>query len=94
MRAAAYLVLPSICNESFPLTIVKAFASGLPLIASRLDTMANILAEGKTGFLLESGSVENLARKASWDEEHPDAMREMSRNARREYEVKYTSEQN
>ena len=94
MREAAYLVVPSICYENFPRTIVEAFACGLPVIASRLGAMAEIVSDGETGLLFEAGDAEDLARKMTWAEENPDALREMGANARREYEAKYTPEVN
>jgi len=94
MREAAYLVVPSICYENFPRTIVEAFACGLPVIASRLGAMAEIVRDGETGLLFEAGNAEDLAQKIAWAEDHPSAMREMGANARREYMARYTPETN
>lgn len=90
MREAACLVVPSICYENFPRTIVEAFACGLPVIASRLGAMAEIVSDGATGLLFEAGNADDLARKMAWAEANPAALREMGANARREYEAKYT----
>lgn len=90
MREASYLVVPSICYENFPRTIVEAFACGLPVIASRLGAMAEIVRDGETGLLFEAGNADDLARKMAWAETNPEALREMGANARREYEAKYT----
>ncbi len=35
MKGARFLVIPSECYEGFPLTIVEAFACGVPVIGSR-----------------------------------------------------------
>ena len=94
MRCTAYLVLPSITYENFPRTIVEAFACGLPVIASRLGALAEIVEDGRTGLLFEPGSPEDLAQKIAWAEADPAAMRRMGENARREYELKYTAEIN
>ena len=94
MREAAYLVAPSICYENFPRTIVEAFACGLPVIASRLGAMAEIVRDRETGLLFEAGNADDLARKMAWAEENPVAMRGMGVAARREYEGKYTPETN
>jgi glycosyltransferase involved in cell wall biosynthesis len=61
MQTASYLVLPSICYENFPLAIVEAFACRLPVIASRLGSMAELVADGHTGLLFDPGSSEDLA---------------------------------
>ena len=94
MRAAAFLVVPSICYENFPVAIVEAFACGLPVIASRLGAMAEIVRDGVTGLLFEAGNADDLAQKMAWAEANPAALRAMGSNARREYEAKYTPETN
>lgn len=90
MRRAAWLVMPSIWYENFPRTLVEAFACGLPVIASRLGAMAELIDDGRTGLLFEPGSATALARCLEWAESHPREMRQMGENARREYERKYT----
>jgi glycosyltransferase involved in cell wall biosynthesis len=82
MRNAAYLLMPSICYESFPLALVEAFACGLPVIASRTGAMAELVEDGETGLLFEPGSAEDLARKITWAA------------ARAEHAGKYTPDRN
>jgi glycosyltransferase involved in cell wall biosynthesis len=94
MNSALALVFPSTWYEGFPMTIVEAFASGLPVIASRLGSMAEIVADGKTGLLFEPGNAEDLAAKIQWATEHTAEMRRMGLAARQEYEQKYTPERN
>lgn len=94
MQQSAYLLMPSIWYENFPLTLVEAFASGLPVIASRLGAMAALIEDGKTGLLFDPVSADDLARKINWAESNSQAMREMGKQARHEYESKYTSERN
>src|SRR5690606_22069416 len=94
MRSAQALVFPSEWYEGFPMTIVEAFGSGLSVIASNLGAMAEIIENGVTGLLFESGNAADLAAKVCWAVEHPEEMRRMGENARREYETKYTSERN
>lgn len=91
MHAASYLVMPSIWYENFPRTLVEAFACGLPVIASRLGAMAELIEDGVTGLLFEAGNAQDLADKLQWADSHPQAMARMGRAARREYEAKYTS---
>lgn len=90
MVGAACLVLPSICYENFPRTLVEAFACGLPVIASRLGAMAELVEDGRTGLLFDPSNATDLAQKLRWVLEHPGEMQAMGENARREYEAKYT----
>jgi glycosyltransferase involved in cell wall biosynthesis len=94
MREVSYLVVPSVCYENFPLTVVEAFANGLPVIASRLGAMAELVEDGATGLLFEVDNVDDLAQKIEWAEAHPEDMARMGRAARREYEMKYTPDRN
>jgi glycosyltransferase involved in cell wall biosynthesis len=74
--------------------VAEAFAYGLPVIASRLGSMAEIVEDGVTGLLFEAGNAADLAAKVRWAVGHPDEMHRMGRNARRVYEEKYTPEVN
>lgn len=94
MSAALALVMPSVCQENFPRTIIEAFACGLPVIASRLGAMAELIRDGETGLLFEPRNAEELAQKMNWADTNRAAMRQMGMNARREYEAKYTPEIN
>lgn len=94
MGRASYLVMPSIWYENFPRTLVEAFACGLPVIASRLGAMADLVAHRRTGLLFEPGNPAALADAIRWAEENPAAMRVMGANARAEYEGNYTPEIN
>ncbi|TCP06338.1 glycosyltransferase [Caldimonas thermodepolymerans] len=94
MRRALYLVVPSLWYENFPRTIAEAYACGLPVIASRIGALAEIVEDGVTGLLFEPGDAQDLARRLQWAEAHPEAMREMGQAARAAYEAHYTPERN
>ncbi|WP_119155418.1 glycosyltransferase [Caldimonas tepidiphila] len=94
MQRALYLVVPSLWYENFPRTIVEAFACGLPVIASRIGALAEIVRDGRTGLLFDPGQPSDLASKLAWADEHPEAMKRMGRAARAEYEARYTPARN
>jgi len=94
MRQARALIFPSVWYEGFPMILVEALASGLPVIASRLGAAAEVIEDGVTGLHVTAGSAADLAAKVDWLSRHPDAGEEMGRAARRVYEAKYTSAQN
>jgi glycosyltransferase involved in cell wall biosynthesis len=91
---ARFLVFPSEWYEAFPMIIIDAFLSGVPIIASRLGAAEKIIRDGFSGLHFEPGNPADLAAKVQWAWEHPDAMAEMGHNARKEYELKYTAERN
>lgn len=94
MAGAAFLVFPSEWYEGFPMTIAEAYCQGLPVIASRLGSMEEIVEDGHTGLHFTPGDAADLAGKIRWATDHPLEMRQMGANARRIYEEKYTPEAN
>ncbi len=94
MDNASYLVMPSESYEGFALVLVEAFSRGLPVIASRLGAMTEIVENGATGIHFIPNDAADLASKIRWAEAHPEEMLRMGTNARREYEKKYTPEAN
>jgi len=89
---ARVLIFPSLWYEGLPRTIVEAFARGVPVVASRLGAMAEVVTDGHDGFLVAPGDATALAdrvRLLMTD----DALRErMGRAARATYEAKYSVE--
>jgi glycosyltransferase involved in cell wall biosynthesis len=94
MAGAKFLVFPSVWYETFGLTIIEAYAAGLPVLASDLGAMTDLVKDGVTGLRFRPGDPEHLARVVEWALEHPGDLRAMGRNARREYESRYTPERN
>jgi glycosyltransferase involved in cell wall biosynthesis len=94
MRSAQALILPSICFENFPRTIVEAFACGLPVLASDLGPLKGIVAPERTGLLFEAGDAAALAASLHWAMAHPEDLASMGIAAREEYESKLTPDIN
>lgn len=94
MRGALALVLPSLWYENFPRTLVEAFGAGLPVIASRLGAMAELIEPGVTGLLFEPGDVADLGETLRWAAAHPEAMARMGVNARERFDRLYTADIN
>jgi len=72
------------------MVIAEAFCQGLPVIASRIGALAEIIEDGTTGLLFAPGDPDDLAVKVQWAGRHPEAMRAMGANARKAYEEKYS----
>ena len=94
LRSCRSLVFPSLLYENFPVTVVEAFGCSVPVIAARIGAVAELVEDGRTGILFEPGDPEDLIAKVRWAWEHPAEMQRMGREARREYEAKYTAEHN
>jgi glycosyltransferase involved in cell wall biosynthesis len=94
MHGARFLVFPSVWYEGFPMTIAEAFACGLPVIASRLGSMAEIVTDGRTGLHVSPGNPSELAASVGWAWRHPGKLHELGKAGRQEYVSKYKPEQN
>ncbi|MEO8050027.1 MAG: glycosyltransferase [Acidobacteriota bacterium] len=94
MQNASVLIFPSTWYECAPMTILEAFACGLPVIASNLGSMAELVDDRRTGLLFRPGDAEHLSSQVRWAFTHPDEMKAMRAAARREYVTKYTAELN
>ena len=94
MSGASALILPSIWYENFPRTLVEAMGCALPVIASRLGALAELVEDGVTGLLFEPGNAADLAEKMRWALAHPEAMAAMGAAARARYEALYTADRN
>ena len=94
MQRAQVLVLPSIWYENMPLTLIEAYACGLPVIASRIGALAELVEHGETGLLFEPGDARGLADALQWATGHPEAMLVMGANARARYEARYSPDIN
>lgn len=55
------VVLPSLCYENSPTVVYESFQMGVPVIASNIGGIPELIEDGKNGLLFEPGSVEALA---------------------------------
>jgi len=94
MRKANFLVVPSQWYETSSLVTLEAFATGLPVIVAGHGALVEIVDHGRTGLHFRPGDPDDLAAKVEWAWTHPREMADMGRQARLEYEQKYTAERN
>lgn len=94
MKDARILIFPSTWYECSPMTILEAFACGLPVIASTLGSLPEFVEHCRTGLLFRPGDAQDLARQVRWAFLHPEEMAAMRVAVRREFEQKYSAERN
>lgn len=75
LAAADLLVLPSHA-EGQPLAVLEAMAWGIPVVASGVGDIPDLLATG-AGLVVPKGNVQELVKAIRWILEHPDQAREM-----------------
>jgi glycosyltransferase involved in cell wall biosynthesis len=87
-RARA-LVIPSRCFEVFPRVVAEAYSVGVPVIASRIGSLAEVVDDGHTGLHVELGSPRSLARALQRLETAASEALVLGRAARRAYDERY-----
>ena len=95
MKGAKFLVWPSEgYYETFGYVAVESYSCGIPVIASRIGVLGEVVIDGETGLHFEPGEAADLAQKVQWAWDHPAETAEMGRRGRAVYEARYTAERN
>ena len=83
---AAFAVAPSLCYETFGLSVVEAMAAGRPVVASHPTALSDMVEEGRTGLRFQVGEEKSLARACRRLAFDPALAQAMGREARLQYE--------
>ena len=94
MGEASMLIFPSEWYETFGRVAVEAFAKGTPVIAANIGAIAELVDHGRTGLHFRPGDPEDLAAQVERALNGPTELALMRREARAEFESKYTAEEN
>ncbi len=94
LGASRALIVPSTWYEGFPVVILEAFARAVPVIASRLGSLAEMVEDGVTGLLVAPNDPAALAAAVRWAAEHPAEMSRMGAAARTRFLADYTADRN
>jgi glycosyltransferase involved in cell wall biosynthesis len=91
LNLADLLVLPSYAAvETLPLSVMEAMAAGVPVIASRVGSVPDMIEDGVNGRLISPGSAEDLASAITELIDNEPLARAMASAARRTVHEKYT----
>ena len=74
------------------MTLLEAMAMGLPVVASKLDGIAEVIAYGREGFLVDAGDAAAFAKGISRLLESPSLASEIAANARAKIEAGFSVE--
>jgi glycosyltransferase involved in cell wall biosynthesis len=91
---ADFLIMPSVCYETFGLAIAEAYACGTPVLASRIGSLNELVEEGVTGRKFTPGDSEDLARAVRSMLADEVSLRRMRAAARAYFEARLTEDQN
>jgi glycosyltransferase involved in cell wall biosynthesis len=87
------LVLPSY-TEIFPMVVLEAMAAALPVIATPVGGVADMVMDGVNGFLVPPGEPELLAERIRYLLHHPRRREEMGQNNLRRFNQEYSLDVN
>ncbi len=86
MNQAEVFVHPSL-SEGFPVTIIEAMACGLPIVATNVGGIPNIVEEGVNGYLVNAKSPDEMAERILFLLQNDEMRERMSANNREKAEL-------
>jgi glycosyltransferase involved in cell wall biosynthesis len=88
------MIVPSTWFEGFPMVIREAFAFGVPVAASRLGSLAELVTEGCNGFLFKPNCPEEIAAvvREAWGDQK--RLEQLAAGARKSFLDSYTEDAN
>lgn len=89
LSAFDFFVLPSV-KEGLPYTLLEAMAAGVPVVATRVGGMPDLIREGKSGLLVSPKNIQELARALTLMLEKKESWHDYSANAKTVIEEKHT----
>lgn len=91
-RAARFVVVPSRWFEGFPTVITEAMSYGLPVIASNIGGLPEMVEDGVTGLLFEPGNANDLVSKMRLLWENSDLCGKMGKAGRERVMREYSED--
>jgi glycosyltransferase involved in cell wall biosynthesis len=82
-------LVPSLWPEPQGIVAVEALATGLPLLATRVGGLADLVQEGRNGFLVEPGDIEGAAGLLCRLHDDPALRAQLGRGAREECQARF-----
>lgn len=81
LKKAAFFVLPSY-YEGLPMAVLEALAAGLPIIATPVGGIPEVVQDGFNGYLVPIGDVQTLANRITHLAKNPELRAVMGRRSR------------
>jgi glycosyltransferase involved in cell wall biosynthesis len=81
---ARVAVVPSLWFENAPLAVLEPMSMGVPVIATALGGIPELVSDGETGLLVPPGDVDSLAAALSRAKDEPELMASLGERAREE----------
>jgi len=89
LKAFDIFVFPSL-TEGLPLVVIEAMATGLPIVASYVGGIPELVVNGETGFLVSPTSKEEIKEAIIKLLNNPELRKEMGQIARKRFEAHFS----
>lgn len=95
LAATTALIVPSLCYEGMPMSILEAFAYETAVLGSNIGILAELIVPLRTGLSFNPYDKEDIkAALGQWSLLDINSKIQIGKNCRTEYENKYTVKQN
>jgi glycosyltransferase involved in cell wall biosynthesis len=81
-------------TEIFPIVILEAMAAAMPIIATPVGAVSDLVVDGVNGFIVPQGDCEMLTERILYLSHHPRMREEMGQNNLRRFNQEYGLEVN
>ena len=78
--------------EGLPISIIEAMRAGMPIIASNVGGVNELVQDGVNGFLIPRGNISELVEKLKYILDHKELIKFMGEASRKIYEEEYTAD--
>lgn len=85
-----FVVIPSICNENCPYSVLEAMEIGKPIVASRIGGIPELIADGENGYLYKADDINELKEKLTLLLDNDDKVNLFAQKSRELYESYYS----
>ena len=79
-------------SEGLPITLLEAMRANVPVISTRVGGIPDVIADGKSGLLVNPGNAEELGEAIKWMAANPEMHDSMIKRAESRFRDNYTSE--
>ncbi|MEZ4547133.1 MAG: glycosyltransferase [Thermodesulfobacteriota bacterium] len=87
--AESDIFLLSSVEEALSVALMEAQASGLPVVATKVGGVSEVVSDGESGYLVQPGDAEALAEKLDLLVKDPEGRKKMGMAGRKTVEEKY-----
>ena len=92
-RKSSVFILPSVCMENAPLTLIEAMSQETPVVTTNIGGQAELVKDGFNGYLVNPKDPEELTEKIGTILDNPELAREMGEKGRKIVEENHTPEE-